>query len=42
MKVKGTLGMSVVLHAIGGEKEQPSDSKRSADPEDEVEARFPC
>jgi len=42
MNVKGMRAMGIAVCGSGAVKRQPSDWRRSADPEDEVCARLPC
>lgn len=40
--MKGMRGMYKGVPAVGGVKRQSRDSNRSAEPEEEVDARLPC
>ena len=40
--MKGMRGMYKGVSAVGAVKRQSRDSSRSAEPEEEVEARLPC
>ena len=42
MNVKGMDGRSVGVPVVGGVKMHPRDCKRSAEPDEDVEARLPC
>lgn len=42
MNVKGMRAMGIATPAVGEAKLHPSDWRRSADPEVDVEARLPC
>ena len=42
MKVKGMRGIYKGVPDVGAVKRQSKDSSRSAEPEEEVEARLPC
>lgn len=42
MKVKGIRLIGRAVPGDGGVKRQSSDSRRSAEPEDDDEARLPC
>ena len=40
--MKGMDGNGVGVSGVGAVKRHPSDCSRSADPEEDVEARLPC
>jgi len=42
MKVNGTRAMGSGVPGLGAVKRQSRDSKRSAEPEEDVEALLPC
>jgi hypothetical protein len=42
MKENGTRGMGIAMSGVGGVNVQPRDWRRSAAPEEDVDARLPC